>query len=102
MGGPVHVSNGSSTLTEWLGPQPSTISSAGEGGEGKHDGNNIGGGGGGGWGGGGGGGAGGSEEHGGGGGGSYAVASTENGSVPSESAPSSGNGAVEVGFLISQ
>jgi hypothetical protein len=101
LGGSVHVGGGASTPTDWLGPQPSTIGTAGAGGEGKHDSSSqyIGGGGGGGWGGGGGGGAGGNEGHGGGGGGSYAIAGTQSGSVPSES-PSTGNGAVEIGFIL--
>jgi hypothetical protein len=103
MGGPVHLSNGPSSSQGWLNAQPSTIGSNGEGGEGKHDSNSgyIGGGGGGGWGGGGGGGAGGSEGHGGGGGGSYAIASTQSGSVPSGT-PGTTNGAVEIGFLLAQ
>ena len=101
-GGPVHTGNGASSTTGWLSAQPTTIGSNGQGGEGKHDSSSgfIGGGGGGGWGGGGGGGAGGSEGHGGGGGGSYAVAGSEDGTVPS-GAPGTTNGAVEVGFLLS-
>jgi hypothetical protein len=105
MGGPVHTSGGPSTSTGWINAQPATVGTAGEGGEGKHysgsEGEFLGGGGGGGWGGGGGGGAGGSEGHGGGGGGSYAVAATQNGSVPSAT-PGTTNGAVEIGFLISE
>jgi hypothetical protein len=102
MGGPVHTSNGPSSLTGWLNDTPSTIGSNGEGGEGKHDSSSgyLGGGGGGGWGGGGGGGAGGSEGHGGGGGGSYAIAATQNVSVPSGS-PGTTNGALEIGFILS-
>jgi hypothetical protein len=103
MGGPVHVGSGASTTVGWLNADPSTIGSAGQGGEGKHDSNSdyIGGGGGGGWGGGGGGGAGGSEGHGGGGGGSYAIASTQSESVPSAT-PSTSNGELQIGFLLSE
>jgi hypothetical protein len=101
MGGPVHTSNGPSTAVGWINAQPTEVGSAGQGGEGKHDSSSdyIGGGGGGGWGGGGGGGAGGSEGHGGGGGGSYAIASMQNGSLPSAT-PATTNGAVEIGFLL--
>jgi hypothetical protein len=100
MGGPVNTSSGPSTAVGWTNGTPAMVT-AGEGGEGKHDSGAVtyGGGGGGGWGGGGGGGAGGDGGRGGGGGGSYAIASTESGSMPGGVAGTS-NGVVEIGFLL--